>query len=99
MTKLAVRKIQKMAGISPEPETKEKRRSRKAAQKEQRKAYTQPSDEPLIPKEYAEDVDFVEIKSYSEKIEISQDSDEIQYKEERQVSDAEYTIIKESKRG
>lgn len=55
------------------------------------------SHEPIIPKEYAEDVEFVEIKSYSEETVVSVDKapegDE-HIMIESQVEDAEYVEIK-----
>lgn len=52
--------------------------------------------EPIIPKEYAEDVEFTETHSYSETITIEKDSKgETKIYKESQVSDAEYIEIKE----
>lgn len=48
--------------------------------------------EPLIPKEYAEDVEFTEIHSYSSEMEIR--TPESKIKIEEQVSDAEVIEIK-----
>lgn len=52
--------------------------------------------EPIIPKEYAEDVEFVEIKSFSEETVVTTEH-KSDGKErvvvESQVEDAEYTII------
>lgn len=48
--------------------------------------------EPLIPKEYAEDVEFTEIRSYSSEIDI--ETPEKNIKIEEQVSDAEVIEIK-----
>ena len=51
--------------------------------------------EPLIPKEYAVDVEFVEIKDYSSATVIGEDnSGRQQVYNESQVSDAEYVMIK-----
>lgn len=51
--------------------------------------------EPLIPKEYAVDVEFVEIKDYSSATVIGEDnSSRQQVYNESQVSDAEYVMIK-----
>ena len=53
-------------------------------------------EEPLIPKEYAEDVEFVETKDYSETRSSSQtEGKEVNY-HESQVSDVEWTEIKTS---
>lgn len=51
------------------------------------------SKEPLIPKEYAEDVEFVETKDYSA-TETHKDSTKTQTYHESQISDAEWTEIK-----
>ncbi|MDE6668937.1 MAG: hypothetical protein K2K26_04535 [Muribaculaceae bacterium] len=51
--------------------------------------------EPLIPKEYAVDVEFVEIRDYSSATVIGEDnSGRQQIYHESQVSDAEYVMIK-----
>lgn len=50
---------------------------------------------PVIPKEYAEDVEFTEIHSYSEEHTIA-GKESVSYRRESQVSDAEIiTITKE----
>lgn len=61
-----------------------------------RKTKSRPSDNgPIIPREYAEDVEFTEIRSYSEEREIGEDR--IVSSVEEQVSDAE--IIEITKNG
>lgn len=53
--------------------------------------------EPLIPKEYAVDVEYTEIKSYSSDTVIAPDrdqTDKIRIRQESQVSDAEWVEIK-----
>lgn len=57
----------------------------------------QPSGGPVIPKEYAEDVEFTEIRSYSEESVIAGDGGEVRYASESQVSDAEILEIKKDK--
>ena len=57
----------------------------------------QPSGGPVIPKEYAEDVEFTEIRSYSEESVIAGDGGEVRYSSESQVSDAEILEIKKDK--
>lgn len=54
------------------------------------------SDEPLIPKEYAEDVEFTETKDYSETSQRVEPSRKTEIYHESQISDAEYTEIKKS---
>ena len=53
--------------------------------------------EPIIPKEYAEDVEFVEIKSYSEETVAIRENNadgKAKVKVESQIEDAEYVEIK-----
>lgn len=52
--------------------------------------------ESVIPKEYAEDVEFTEVRSYSEEHTIA-DGGTVAYKSESQVSDAEIIEIKKDK--
>lgn len=61
-----------------------------------RRAYASP-DEPLIPKEYAEDVAFTEIHSYSEDTVIGEEEGHVRVKVESQVSDAEIIEIKKNR--
>lgn len=51
---------------------------------------------PLIPKEYAVDVDFTEIHSYSEDTVISGNGDHVKFRTECQVSDAEIIEIRKN---
>lgn len=51
---------------------------------------------PIIPPEYAEDVEFVEIKEYSRS--ESRDDGKVTWREESQVSDAEWEEIKPRRR-
>lgn len=51
----------------------------------------------IIPKEYAEDVDYNEIHSYSEETTISDTTEKVKFQQESQVSDAEILEIKENK--
>lgn len=55
------------------------------------------SSGPVIPKEYAEDVEFTEIRSYSEESVIAGDGGKVRYSSESQVSDAEILEIKKDK--
>lgn len=54
------------------------------------------SSGPIIPKEYAEDVDFNEIHSYSEESNTSNTTEKVRFQQESQVSDAEIIEIKEN---
>lgn len=51
-------------------------------------------DEPLIPKEYAEDVEFTEIREYSASTEIQDTDNKVTFRQEEQVTDAEYVVIR-----
>lgn len=95
------------AGMPPREETKRARRSAKGTNRQenraqgasgasrQRRTYRS-SDEPLIPKEYAVDVEFTEIKEYSETVTIGPEGQTAETREwhESQVSDVEWTEIK-----
>lgn len=91
------------------PSRKEERRQRKQAEKEARRSggfssnerYSQTGGSPyqhrpdsIIPKEYAEDVEFVEYKDYSASAEVSSDGAGTRIKVEEQVEDAEFVEIK-----
>lgn len=54
------------------------------------------TDEPIIPREYAEDVEFTEVHTYSEEHTIA-DNGEVRFKRESQVSEAEIIEIKRDK--
>ncbi len=51
------------------------------------------SSGPLIPKEYAVDVEYTEIRSYSSETTIASDGKHVKYKVESQVSEAEIIEI------
>lgn len=53
-----------------------------------------PSSGPIIPKEYAVDVEYTEIRSYSSEEEIASDGKNVSYTVESQVSDAEIIEIR-----
>ncbi len=55
------------------------------------------SSGPLIPKEYAVDVEYTEIRSYSSETTIASEGNRVKYKIESQVSDAEIIEIKRGK--
>lgn len=52
---------------------------------------------PLIPKEYAVDVEYTEIRSYSSEDNIASDGKSVRYKIESQVSDAEIIEIRKDR--
>lgn len=55
------------------------------------------SSGPLIPKEYAVDVEFTEIRSYSSEETIASNGSSVRYKVESQVSDAEIIEIRKER--
>ncbi|MDE6695581.1 MAG: hypothetical protein K2K25_01750 [Muribaculaceae bacterium] len=55
------------------------------------------SSGPLIPKEYAVDVEYTEIRSYSSEETIASDGKRVRYSVESQVSDAEIIDIRRDK--
>lgn len=92
------------------PSRKEEKKMRKEAQKAASRnggadPYTRSARNPhhhrpdsIIPKEYAEDVEFVEYKSFSKSEEVHANPDgSADVKVEEQVSDVEFTEIKPSR--
>lgn len=102
--------IRKATGMPPRPGSREARRQQREEentsrrQRQQReygntsrrsRSYRRNPNEPLIPKEYAEDVEFVETISYSETtIGVSDTSGRETVYHESQVSDVEWEEIK-----
>lgn len=85
-------------GMPPEDDKKKHKRNKKeeASSSQSYNSGYAHGKEPIIPREYAEDVEFVEIKTQSESVEIHSDDKGVSYTVESQVSDVEYTIIKDS---
>ena len=50
----------------------------------------------MIPRDYAEDVEDVEIKEFSSKESVTADGEGIKYKLQEQVSDVEWVEIKDN---
>ena len=65
-------------------------------QRERRNTYGRDryGNEPLIPKEYAEDVEFTETKDYSSSESENKGGEKLETYHESQVSDAEWTEVK-----
>lgn len=63
-------------------------------QRSRRRGY---SSGPLIPKEYAVDVEYTEIRSFSSEETIASDGTAVRYKVESQVSDAEIIEIRKDR--
>lgn len=66
------------------------------SQSERNRRHGYPSG-PLIPKEYAVDVEYTEIRSYSSEETIASDGHTVSYKIESQVSDAEIIEIRKDR--
>lgn len=65
-------------------------------QREERYRHAGDGKEPLIPKEYAEDVEFVETKDYSDTDVRTEGKETRKTYHESQISDAEFVEIKKS---
>lgn len=91
----AVKQFAKRAGFDTSSAGGADKGSRKKESARRRQHRPRTSDGPIIPREYAEDVEFTEIRSYSEESEIGEDR--IVSSVEEQVSDAE--IIEITKNG
>lgn len=85
--------FRKAAGMPPPPKQGRQSRSRRSAETNSKR---QPADnEPLIPKEYAEDVDYVEVKVFQEtEIRVDQKPGYTEY-HESQVTDVEWEEVKQ----
>ena len=99
-------RFRRMAGM---PTRKEEKKMRKEAAKKERKGTASAAgrrsasnagcrNEPIIPKDYPEDVEFVEIKSHSEETVVRStydaDGNLEDIEVEEQIEDVEYTEIK-----
>ncbi len=82
-----------MPGMGGKSAKKENKKSGRKSQSYQTPPRQRPQShgEHIIPPEYAEDVEFVEIKSYSEEVTIGEDRRQV--KVEQQVTDAEILEI------
>lgn len=93
--------IRQQMGVPPV--SKEERKARRKAEKQRRSGtdsaaygFNPEGEEPIIPKEYAEDVEFVEIKEFTQE-NIASDRDGGVRREvyhEKQVTDAEWEDVK-----
>ena len=92
--------IRRSMGMPPREKKGGRNRDNRESYREQtyqRHYRTHKSDEPIIPKEYAEDVEFVEVKEFSsERITQQKEGNTKTYKES-QISDVEWTEIKKSR--
>lgn len=92
--------IRKSMGMPPRDKkagSSSDRRSRRTPPPPPRGRKTYAADDELIPKEYAEDVEFTEFHSYSEDTVIADDHGKATFRSESQVSDAEIIEIHKSK--
>lgn len=99
--------IRNATGMPPRPGSRQERKQRERAQtasdsgsrygrRARKSGWSMSPDEPIIPKEYAEDVEFVETKDYSETTVGDIDGDghtRVRY-HESQVTDVEWEEIK-----
>ncbi len=101
--------IRSATGMPPRPGSREdKRRQRsqdgassaRRSSQSRRRSRRSGADEPIIPREYAEDVEFVETKDYSETTigTIDESGRKTVHYHESQVSDAEWEEIKSGPR-
>lgn len=100
MARRAENYFRRMAGMPPRDNGK-KRKQKADAGNGARRGGQNPrrhtDDGPIIPKEYAEDVEFTEYKEYSEADLLrTEEPDGTTTYRESQVEDAEYTEIKKS---
>ena len=89
-------------GMPPRDKKKNKREQGSSSQnnyyrQERRNPYGHGryGNEPLIPKEYAEDVEFTETKDFSESQYHREKTGKVETYHESQISDAEWTEVKE----
>lgn len=88
------RYVRNAMGVPPDEKRHDRRRRRQETPPPHPRQSRSGESEPLIPKEYAEDVTFTEIHSYSEDAVIADRGDHQRVKVESQVSDAEIIEIK-----
>lgn len=91
-------RLRRMAGMPSRKEEKRQRKRRTSYSQSNRQTHKSKTREPIIPKEYAEDVEFVEIKSYSETTIISGENPKGEKKTkivvESQIEDVEFVEYK-----
>lgn len=101
LTRMAARRMENyMRSAMGMPPQDKKKRGRGSAQgnasgrrARSGRGYASSRHEPIIPKEYAEDVEFVEFKEYSERTEIHADPHTGSVRVESQVEDAEFEMV------
>lgn len=99
--------VRQQMGMPPRDRSRQKSGFRQHKEERQSDSYSQSgygsgygrrtrsySRGPLIPKEYAVDVEYTEIRSYSSEERIASDGKSVRYKVESQVSDAEIIEIR-----
>lgn len=90
--------ILRQMGMPPPPKEKRKRREKTSGRgNNPGPGMRSPHSGPIIPKEYAEDVEFVEIKEYSETTVETRKGTRTEIYHESQVSDAEWVEIKSAR--
>lgn len=101
LTRMAARRMENYMrsamGMPPQDKKKRGRASTQSNTSGRRtrsgRGYASTHREPIIPKEYAEDVEFVEYKEYSERTEIHADTRTGSVRIESQVEDAEWEMV------
>lgn len=81
--------IRNKMGMPPHYDVRESKK-----QSTYKRYYDRRGEAPIIPKEYAEDVEFIEIKEFNTT--KSSEKQDCKYKTESQISDAEWTDVKTS---
>lgn len=92
--------VRNAMGMPPRDKSKTRSNGRRSYSSSGNGQHTQShgySSGPLIPKEYAVDVEYTEIRSYSSEENIAADGNSVRYKVESQVSDAEIIEIRKGK--
>lgn len=94
LQKFLIHQIKKRTGMDFQTGGRKRReQTERKGSRSRRRRYA--SDEPIIPKEYAEDVEFTEVKEFSETTIAGETTGHRQTYHESQVSDVEYVEIKD----
>jgi hypothetical protein len=101
LQKRMIRRMEKYMGGMGAQQDKNSSANRRNSDGSSRRRQQPREDAAHIMHEVAEDVEFVEVKEYSEETEITGEgrNRERRIYREEQISDAEYTIVKDDKKG
>lgn len=93
--------VRKSMGMPPRDKSRSRRsnayNSSSSSSSSKKRKQSQYHSGPIIPKEYAVDVEYTEIKSYSSDEVIASDGKTVRYSVESQVSDAEILEIRKDR--